>query len=458
MLKRIFNFAVAAVLLLAMSSANAQVLTVLAVSQALQSALTGLQDAVVSAGEEMKGVGNSWQHNAQDVLVDINNMLGDKMSTAVDSLDNTERKLVSDAQQLTGLMQKATTQVISHSFQEARTTLADTDILAYNTSYSLPCRSQEPRIVYWTPTRATVMGGEILVSAKGNFIYFDPDTKVLVDGVATPIIAHTERELSFAVPTSVLSSIHNESTVTIDVVGLRKRTRSSGLFAAIFGCSEKLEPALPQKLSVTLRPRIAYSIQASVGAESKSWSPPYKAYTTIPKFYRATGAGGNDDVSQNYCLKADEVVVDASMSITDKGGPSYAGPWQASGERCVYVPARVQGNGFDVFHASKGGGNIGYVLTITGKRLQVTALTEQLFQYEARSGENAIAFMFKDPPADTTLRWKYQVHVKSARGSQVLFNDTLTEVNPGSASGVSVNFKDGTMSVTLPGETPWTEL
>lgn len=461
MIKKLFALLLAGMLALSMAPARADPLTVIAVSKALQDALKSLQDSLVTAGGEMKGVGNAWQQNAQNVLADIDKMLGGKMTTVIDQLDKTERKLVSDAQQLTGLMQQATKQVATHSFREARTTLNETDILAYNTSFSLPCRDQVPRIVYWTPTKATVVGGEVVVNAKGNFLNVDKGVKVTVNGVAAPVIGQTDRDLVFKLPASVLEAVKDEGTVGIEVSGLAKRERKSGLLAALFGCSEKVATAANQKLTVTLRPRVVYNINATMDATSKIWSAPYEAYRTNPKFYRATGAGGNEEVSQQYCLKTDEVVVSADLQITDTGGPSTAGPWQLSGDRCVLVPARVVGNGFDNIlgaKVSRGGGNIGYILVITGKRLHVVSIQQQQFQHVARNGENVVSFLYVDPPSDNELKWKYNVHIKSTRGNQILFDDTLTEVTPGSPSGVSVNFNDGTMSVTLPGEQPWTEM
>lgn len=459
MIKKLFIFLLTVLFTLAMVPARAEpITTVLLVSKALQDSLQALQDSIVTAGGEMTGVGNSWQKNGQNVLVDINNMLGSKMNTAIENLNDSERKLISDAQNLTGLIKKSTNQVISHSFQEARITLGDADILAYNTSYSLPCRNQEPRIVYWTPTMATITGNEVLVTAKGNFLNIDTNVQVLVNGVITPIIAQTDRDLTFKVPTSVLATVQNQTTIGINVAGLHKRVRSSGLLSAVFGCSEKKQAVPTLRLALTLRPPIVYSIDASIVAESTAWSPTYEAYKTEPKFYRSTGAGGNVNVSEQYCLKANEVVVDAHLTITDRGGPSTAGPWVLSGERCVYVPARVQGNGFDSFRISKGGGNIGYVLSIIGKHPQVVSLNEQQYHYVTHAGENVVSFVYQNLPEAKDLKWKFKTNVKVLRGTQILFNDMLTEVTPVSPSGVSINFKDGTMSVTLPGEQPWTEL
>ncbi|QGY33219.1 hypothetical protein [Pantoea cypripedii] len=437
---------------------NAEPITAFMVSKMLQDALQGLQDSIETAGGEVKGAGNSLQKNAQNVLVDINRVLGSNMNTAFDRLDATQRKLLTDAQKLTLLIEKSTKEVASHSFNEARLSIGDADILAYNVTYSLPCRDQVPRIVYWTPQKIIFNGDEVLVTVRGNFLNNDSEIRVKLDNVDVPIMARTDNEMSFVIPGNAIKTVQTLQTVSFTISGLKKRIRRDGILNALLGCKVSVEPAQPQQIAVVVRPATIFTLDATITASESIWSPTYVAYITQPKFYRETGSGGNSDVSEQYCLKSDEIVDRYELTATNKGGRSSVGPAVLSGDRCVFVPARVVGNGKDGLGISKGGGNIGYILTIYGKRLMVSKLAEKDFHQVANSSNNIVTFSYPYDFDKGNVSWKYTVRILSSQGSKVLSDDTLTNVTPLSPTGASVDFKDGVMSISLPGEQQWNNL
>jgi len=138
--------------------ATSTFLTVGAVRQGLNEALVGVQNAMVTAGSEGRALGNSLQANVQNVISDIDSRLGKRLEYTFDKLDDTERQFMVDSRDLIFRTRAASAALAGVIGDESRRTIGEADIAAYNATYSLPCRTQVPRVVYWLPTKTIVKG------------------------------------------------------------------------------------------------------------------------------------------------------------------------------------------------------------------------------------------------------------------------------------------------------------
>lgn len=198
-------------------------LTIGAVRQGLNETLVGIQNATVTAGSEGRALGNSLQANVQNVIADIDSRFAKRLDYTLERLDGAERQFATDARDLIFRSRAAAKALVGTIGDESRRTIGEADIAAYNTSYSLPCRTQSPRVVYWMPTKAVAKGEEIVVSIHGNFLNFGSNAKILVDGKPSTTVTRNDRVISVKLPREVIQKVTDTSSVSILISGLQKR-------------------------------------------------------------------------------------------------------------------------------------------------------------------------------------------------------------------------------------------
>src|SRR5208283_179597 len=234
--------------------------TVLAVRDLLQTALDGLDNTIKSAGGEVKSAGDSLQANAQNVIADINATLGSKLNLTFDKLDKQEQQLVADAQLLTKQINVATNSVINNAGAQARFAIAEADITAYNTSYSLPCRDQTPRFVYAQPAEIRVGADRPEIKIRGNFLAFGDAPQVTVGDTPGSIIARSDNEMLVQIPQKVLDGINVERSVAVSATPYAQRR--TNLWVYCYSSTKKLDH--PLSVATVLKPKVSIMIVGTI--------------------------------------------------------------------------------------------------------------------------------------------------------------------------------------------------
>ena len=184
----------------------AQALTVLAAKSALEGAIAELRKALADTTNDLRSLGNSLQANAQNVVLDVDRTLGSKINLTFDRLDATELRLMEDVQALTKQVQTATSQIVSKAGDQARMTIVEADIAAYNASYSLPCRSAPPRVVASFPARLTARRTAATLQLKGNFLR-QGNVSVTVNDRPARVVERLDTSLTVELPPELVSSV-----------------------------------------------------------------------------------------------------------------------------------------------------------------------------------------------------------------------------------------------------------
>lgn len=406
---------VAMMLMLGAQPADAQIeagLTAGAVSVGLSAAIKDLKSVLESMGGELKGVGNSLQANAQNVLLDFDRAIAGNINLTFDKLDTQQQRLYRDAQALTRQLAKAAIEVTNNAGTQARLTIADADILAYNTTYSLPCRTQTPRVVMVTPDALRVGRDMLEVSVRGNFLDSVPDGAVTIGGQVAQIVSRSANEIRLAIPSSVAAAIKTRGSVAISIAAQERRKKMILLF-----CNTSTVPVTLQAATVLLPKRI-YTLTGwlqptSLKAEKRRETHQFNSG-------KPSDCDASNDASQNICAPAGwGVAAIADFKVTGRNCGSSAGPASVSGARCVLVPGRVKGCGYDgVWPARncKGRGWVNWKMKVALTRDVRVPMARQSFA--VTSGDQASwTFPYTKAPLRDP-RWTYGVRIDVIEGDQ----------------------------------------
>jgi hypothetical protein len=426
-------------------------LTVVGVSVGLQTALNRLDESVKSAFGEAKEAGNSLQGNVQNVLTDFNGMFTDQ-TTRIDNIaDAQQRQFASNARSLVASTEQAATAIANHTFEQVRESIYEADILAYNTLSALPCRTQQPRIVYIKPAQTALTGDVVDAEIRGNFLALEaprgklPPTKVSINGQQIGFIRNPQ-SIQIKIPKSITEKITEATGLPISVENLVKLERK--FFIAI--CRESATP-LNQGVTLRVLPRIVFNVQVSITAIHNSWSKPQEILVATGGNHTGCGSNSSADASGQFCAPKDtELIWPPKVVASGNIPPSKIDGLQPSGTRCVHVQAHAQGNGRSWLGANcTGRGNISYTVVLTGRRKEIKTLKNQTFEQVALPGQTSMTYHYADAPTEGDLTWKYQVDVTATRGKTALFTDSVSEARSDSKN-VEVAFRAGTLTVTLP--------
>jgi hypothetical protein len=427
-------------------------LTVGAISQGLRDALTGVQNATMTAGGEARSVGNSLQANVQNVLADIDAKFANRSDVMFSKLDGAERQFMSDARDLIYRTQAAAKALAPVIGDEARRTIGEADIAAYNTSYSLPCRTQMPRIVYWLPTSQTAKGEEVIVEIHGNFLGFGDEPRVSVGSRTVPQFTRNDRVISVKLPRELIQGITEKSSVAIAVSGLHKRVVEPRWYW--FGCGESLEDAQTMSVTVALVPRVSYQVSGHIWATYKTWSDPVA-------FQSGTLDRGSDDcdtqteVGFQVCVPdpANMRAVRGEGSVLSASKPSSWGPPTLSGLSCINFPAHLGGSGYDnlIFAKNcKGSAWLKVNWTAVGQRHDIKGTDPLRFDQNLPIGTYSYSISDDQQPIGDEWSWRYVVQVDQMRGSQILQSESLSDARMDNGSGWISSIKDGVLTLTMP--------
>ena len=413
-------------------SANAQgALTVGAVSLALSAALDQFKQVISQAGDEFRSLGNSLQANAQNVIEDINTDLKDRLNQTFDKLDQEELRFVQDAQSLTRQIQRATELVIAKAGSEARQTISEADITAYDTLYSLPCRSQRPRIVASFPQTLVATLDSPIVTLRGDYLTSGPSLKMTLDGKDLQVLERLDHSIKVRLPESAIAQAEIDTKlVSIQISGLESIDKKLWFGLA---CREKRSSLDLQAAAVTLEPPIKYALMGDIRSTQETRT----VVTEPPVHFGRTGSDhcdDNFDVSMQFCTaKTDAVETTGTLNVKSANCGSDASGPQPSGPRCVMVPGHVQGCGanrgpFSTWLGCKGRGWIDYDVTLNVTTKTRTDGGASHFEVAPSIAERAWSFPL--PAAGSDPVFSYTATVKRTKGATLLDQWTLSSASP----------------------------
>lgn len=404
--------------------AAAAALTVMAVRQALVSAIGRLDTALANAADNVKAVGNSLEGNARGVVSDIDQRLGNKLTYTFDRLDKTERQLMEDAEALVGQLDSSTRAVIELSAAEASRVLGDADIVAYNALYSLPCRSQTPRIVYVTPEVVYEAYTVPEIALRGNFLDLGPEPRVTVGGRPATVLARSANALRLTLPKAVAQGVRSSHSVSVRFrpTALEKSCHLWGLIP--WSRSRELDRDL--SASVLLQPRTTARVTAKV-------TPLVTRRETLSTTYELNDGTGDDcgrnfDATKVWCLPdawGGRLVSGAPYSnpgIHSQNCNSGVTATSLAGDRCVKVEARIGGCGWNEFpfgiRECKGRGWLHYSITLNGEREVPVdgAASELVAQGVVPVRTNFLLPYQGDLAGQVPQGWRYSARIDFYRG------------------------------------------
>lgn len=431
-------------------------LTVGAVKNLLDGALDDLDAQLDKVSADLRSVGESFEKNARGVLADLDERLGDKLEYTLSRLETQEQRLFESAQALALQAQKAAKQLATGAGEEARRTLFEGDIVAYNTSYNLPCRSHQPRLVYAQPAELVVGRDRPEVTLRGNYLDYGPHPDVRVAGMPARVIARTQGQITVEIPSKALAGADQERSVPVSVTSgevLRELTW--------FGRCSETERVAPraQSLPVVLKPRNQVKVTADLTPQVGI--PEHKNFEF--RFSEDTGNSCSDRTRRHdrtWCVPDGQgwrLESFRAPSVTSRNCGSRISETR-QGDKCVFVGARVRGCGYRNLgfgRECRGRGWLRYRMTIRGVRIQ-DATRGSTERFESASGDDAeqrnFLFAYGKPIADghKITGWNYQAEVvvwEAGRKRRIVVSD----VNPNVEGVVSQVDENGRLDVDVSG-------
>ncbi|MER9684686.1 MULTISPECIES: hypothetical protein [unclassified Mesorhizobium] len=452
MAKRAFIAIIAVTLLAILSTAGSAqgLLTAAGVIEGLNQALDGMRSALNEATNDAKSVGNSYQANAQNVISDINKAFTDNLNLAADKMSEQQRQLVGNGERLISLTQEATEELTKKNFERARSLMIEGDIVAYNTSYSLPCRTTKPRVMLVDPVAIQADQEAPIIHVRGNFLLQGKEFSVKIGKEEAQILQRSDTEIDFAVPPTVLQDAKaKQVAVSASIVGLKTITRK---IRFILGCSERFSNLdVTPTVQFLIDPPITYHLK---GTLTTSHFVP-SVIADLKGHFESTGNNHCDDsysADQNLCLVQKSGTIDhVELSNQSANCGSGIGPVNPSGDHCVFVGGHVQGCGanrgpFHTWLGCKGRGWVKYDYQLYRKELVQEEADHVDIEKEGVTGETLFSFPF--PSASGDKQYTFTVVVQKLRGDKVLEQGTLSQANATHGTW-RADVKDGQFSLTL---------
>lgn len=441
------------ILVLLSTSSQADPLTVLAVKGALEESIQSMREALASTTHDIQSIGNSLQANAQNVILDIDRSLGSKLEYTFSRLDASELRLMEDAQALTEKMRLATNSILTNTGEEARKTIVEADIAAYNASYSLPCRDAKPRIVASFPARLIAGRDSPKMTLRGNFLKQGPEPIVTINNIESRILERLDTALSIEIPQSIIDSAPDgELFISAKVENLEELDRTPILWG-VLGCWTSKKPVTAKPIALTiLEQGIRYKISGSATIE-------YTSYREAPEptqKFRNTGSSKCDDsyrVDKQWCILGPGTVVRADISVLGANCSSAFEGTTASGDRCILAQGKVAGCGanrgpFNTWLGCKGRGWLNYDITLIRKEPYQEMTDAALLSKEGKPFESSFSF---DMPASLGYANpipRYTVQVEKLKGKTLIESYSISHANP-NAGPVTSRVSQGVISIEI---------
>lgn len=428
------------------SAAIPQIPTAVLVMQELNAMLTELSAMIDQAGGEVKSIIQQTQTTASQLLAEMDYTLGERAERTIDQLEGAEKRMVEDAQALTAQMKRSADLINAGLLESAKESLWESDILAYNALYSLPCRDKIPRLVYAKPRKMRIWadpgepGGqefadrgasqELAIPVRGNFLKIVNErppvvtARVGTDGAPRPAAVGAINQNGFTVGLG-------DETVQ-ELQSIRRPTRLY-IDASMMKCLAEDDEYSEERsgVDVEVLPPLTYSVATSI---TPVVMVPSAGTKTMSFFER-----GSNKCNDNY--RADRLwsvgppatVTDWRISVTSANGGSHVIRTSRSGPYTVSVEARVRGAGRDCFAGfcnCKGRGWLGYTLAIDYETMVETPLRQMDFASTAVQPAYVFSYPLTEFPARHEKKaCRYYSRIAINEGDQQTIVE-LTDTNP----------------------------
>jgi hypothetical protein len=427
----------------------AQALTVLAAKSALEGAIAELRKALADTTNDLQSLGNSLQANAQNVVFDVDRTLGSKINLTFDRLDATELRLIEDVQTLTKQVQTATSQIVSKAGDEARKTIVEADIAAYNASYSLPCRSASPRVVASFPARLIARRSAAVLQLKGNFLR-QGNVSVTVNDRPARVVERLDTSLTVELPSEVVNSVKDDEVVASAIVnGLERIERAPRLWG-LFGCGESRYVVLEKPIGLSIiKPPYYLSM---IGTLRYDYTATRDVVEPEQQFSRK-GSDQCDDNSradQQWCVTAGTLANVQVRDVRANCNSGYEGT-VPSGDRCVLARGKVAGCGanrgpFNTWLGCKGRGRLNYKIQLTRQETFQASTQDSQVMRTGAPGTWSFAVDMPNPAGLKSPLPRYNVSLNLMQGRNVISTFAITHANP-NISPVTSRVNGGVLAI-----------
>ncbi len=433
------------------------------VRAALIQALEKLQETTRTAGDEARKTGDSLEKNGKNIIKEIDDRFGQRADTLIRRLDDSERKFMQDVGKTIVLTNQASKELVKGMGEQARLTLYEADILAYNTSYSLPCRSKVPRIVYVANTPVIVGDQLPVVKIRGNFLDQGKLNGATINNVSSKVLARGANELTLEIPASVFESVVAPQLYQVSI-NTQKTTYVP------FICLARLADAIPPlQTTIELQPQKIVSVDSVIGGNYILRKPPVTT-TETAEFPQQRVNVIDENCSINETRKVDYAIPqgwsiqDVKQTIFSANGGSYIEGVDIYSDKAV-VRVRLIGKGYRIvrepitgailYKNCNGRGWVNFAITMIGKKETIQSFDPQTITIpdESQSEQGApgqTSFMLRHSMGGRSLpeaSWRYALTLKRKIGLKTmppiilsdqiqtnLQTDTTTMMNDGNLS------------------------
>ena len=432
---------------------NSAALTVLSVKAALEGAIESIRDTLSQTTNDMQSLGNSLQANAQNVLSDIDRMLGDKLSYTFDKLDQTELQLVEDAQRLTAQITKSAILLSKNVGDEARKSIVEADIMAYNASYSLPCRDAKPRVLASFPARFTQGRDTPILTLCGNFLRQGDNPIASVNGVSARVIERIDTQMTIEIPKEIQNkAIDREEIISVAISGLSEISRSLELWG-LLGCheSEKMVSSKPIGLTI-MEPPIHYELVGNSKYEYTAFrevAEPTQTFENIG----SNKCNDNYRVDRQWCITGQGTFVRANVRVTSVNCNSGFEGTVPSGDRCVLARGKVGGCGanigpFNTWLGCRGRGWLKYSISLVRREPYQTETAQSNINKVGVPGEFSFNFNLPSISGLNNPMPRYNLTIIEKQGNKTNKTISVSHANP-NTDAVTTRVNGGVLSVEI---------
>lgn len=415
---------------------------------ALKNIIRSLEATARTVTGDVSAHVNSLLATGNAVVAQWEQRLGDRLDRTIDELKNTERRIVEDTESLIRLMQQTVDQVRVGALETARVTAAEADILAYNIT-SIIKRKKIARFIYANPKNIRIGLHEPVVVIRGNFLDFK-HYNFNISGFQQEItpLGYSANEVSVLLPDELLASIQTQTTIAVTAEPYSRRKR-----LLWFGYRYWRES--PQTQTITLNPRIDYSIAIAISAQAKV--PTTKTFDF--NFYDSDeNCDADRRIDRSYVLPPTWVVSNTAGSPeliinTANCGSGLVGRGAYySGDNMGVVEARIKGCGYSWFGLNcNGRGWFGYTLRMPSKSYDFITIPshEQLINVHNQSQQSfTIDYPLTNIPADNQgVKFSYTIVIQVQEGSSTQRIE-ISDVNP-NVNGFRTRMTDNRLAIEI---------
>ncbi len=408
-------------------------ITIGLIYSALKGIISDLEATARTVSGDIASHLNNLMGTANAVLAHWDTRLADRLDRTIQQLNDLERRIVEDTENLIRMMQETIRQVQARAIETAIVTAGEANILAYDIT-SIIMRNKNARFVYSTPQSIRIGLNEPIVKIKGNFLCCK-SYNFRLSGYNKEIvpISFSDNEVTIKLPDDFISTVDKETTISLSAQPYSHRKR-------LLWFGRKYWKAEPQSKTIVLKPKIDYSIAVSI-------TPKAKLPTEHTFEFAFHDIDDNCDadrrIDRTYVLPPGWYLKDLTQKpdLRNTSGPNCCsgligrGAYN-SGDNSVIVEGRICGCGYDgvwPVRFCRARGWWGYVLFVPAKSYQYQPIPIYEQQVSVPN-QSQRSFTFDYPqtniPADNQgVQFLYTIVIQIQEGSTTRRVE-ISDVNP----------------------------